>query len=260
MDRETPMVELPGDVRIPMIGFGTAGLLDIPGYTAVRNALDAGYRHLDTATAYRNEAEIGRAVRDSGLDRSTVFITTKLPPEEAGNEAAVLERSLRALDVDYIDLWLVHWPPAGEATVRVWEALLSAHDAGKVRAVGVSNHTIEQIDQLAAATGVTPALNQVPYSPLRHDPGMLAASHGRNVVVEGYSPLRRTNLGHPTLVAIARTHAVTPAQVVLQWHLHHNIVVIPKSSDPGRIRANFDLSSFQLTPDEITAIDAMANS
>ena len=138
---------------MPAVGLGTAGLLGESGYDAVRDAVEAGYRHIDTATAYRNESEIGRALRDSGVDRSQLFITTKLPPEEAGRESAVLDRSLRALQVDYIDLWLVHWPPAGKAGVPTWRALLRAHESRKVRAVGVSNYDIGQLDELTAATG-----------------------------------------------------------------------------------------------------------
>jgi diketogulonate reductase-like aldo/keto reductase len=256
MDHETPTVELAGGVRMPMVGLGTAGLLGDPGYAALRTALEAGYRHVDTATAYHNEAEVGRALRDSGIDRADIFITTKLPPERAGEEADVLEGSLDALGTDYVDLWLVHWPPGDRATIAVWDALLTELGAGRARAVGVSNYDVARIDQLTAATGVTPAVNQVPWNPRRHDPAMLSASRERGVVVEGYSPLSSTDLTDPTLAGIAAAHGVTPAQVVLRWHLHHGIVVIPKSADPGRIRTNLDILGFALTPEEVHAIDA----
>jgi diketogulonate reductase-like aldo/keto reductase len=255
---EIPTVALPHDVRMPVIGLGTAGLLGEPGYAAMRSALDTGYRHLDTATAYHNEAEVGRAVRDSGLDRSTVFVTTKLPPEQAGEEAVVLDRSLRDLGMDYIDLWLIHWPPAGHASAPTWEALVNARESGKVRAVGVSNYTLSQLDELTAATGVTPAVNQVPWSPPVHDPAALAASRERGIVVQGYSPLSGTDLNDPTLAAVAAAHGVTPAQVVLRWHLHHDILIIPKSANPDRIRANLDLWGFELTAEEVSTIDALA--
>ncbi len=251
-------VELADDVHLPVVGLGTAGLLGKRGYAAVRSALDAGYRSIDTATAYRNEAEVGRALRDSGVDRSAVFVTTKLPPERAGQEAAVLDESLRALGLEHVDLWLIHWPPGGRAAVATWEAFLAAREAGKVRAVGVSNYDLIQLDELTAATGVVPAVNQIPWSPRHHDPATLAASRQRGVVVEGYSPLRGTRLADPTLTGLARAHGVSPAQVVLRWHLHHGIVVIPKSADPGRQRANLDLDGFALAPDEIAAIDALA--
>jgi 2,5-diketo-D-gluconate reductase A len=251
-------VDLPHGVTMPMVGLGTAGLLGESGYTSVRGALDAGYRLIDTATAYDNEAQVGRAVRHSGVDRAQVFLTTKLRPEDAGHEAQVLDESLHALGVDHIDLWLVHWPPGGDAGVPTWEAFLKAREAGKTRAVGVSNYNLDQIDQLVAATGVAPAVNQVPWSPARHDPSILAASHHRDVVVEGYSPLSGTDLTHPTLAAVATARQVTAAQVVLRWHLQHAIVVIPKSGHSGRQRTNLDLWSFDLRPDEMAGIDALA--
>jgi 2,5-diketo-D-gluconate reductase A len=256
MDHETPTVELAGGVRMPMVGLGTAGLVGEPGYAAIRTALEAGYRHIDTATTYHNEAEVGRALRGSGIDRADLFVTTKLPPERAGDEDEVLDRSLDALGTDYVDLWLVHWPPGGQASAGVWEAFLAALGAGRARAVGVSNYGVDQIDQLTAATGVTPAVNQVPWNPRRHDPAALSANRERGVVVEGYSPLSSTDLTDATLGRIAAAHGVTPAQVVLRWHLHHGIVVIPKSGDPGRLRTNLDILGFALTPDEVREIDA----
>lgn len=251
-------VALPGEVQLPMVGLGTAGLLGESGHAAVRAALDGGYRMIDTATAYRNEAEVGRALRDSGVDRSAVFVTTKLPPEEVGREAEVLDASLRALELDFVDLWLVHWPPGGRAAPATWDALLAAREAGKVRAVGVSNYSLDQLDELTAATGVVPSVNQIPWSPPLHDPATLAASRERGVVVEGYSPLSGTDLTDPALTAIAAAHGVSAAQVVLRWHLQHGIVVIPKSADPARQRTNLDLWGFELTQDEIAAVDVLA--
>ncbi|HEY6595092.1 MAG TPA: aldo/keto reductase [Asanoa sp.] len=246
-------VPLRGGVRMPTIGLGTAGLRGDGGYAAIRTALDAGYRMVDTATAYGNEAEVGRAVRHSGQD---VFVTTKLPPSEAGREDKVLGASLRALGVDAVDLWLIHWPPPHAMTVRSWSAMLAARHAGRVRAIGVSNYGTDLIDTLMRETGEAPAVNQIPWSPGRHDPIVLAESRERGVVVEGYSPLSDTDLDDPTLLAIAARHVVTAAQVVLRWHLQHGIVVIPKSRDAGRQRANRDLDGFELAPDEMATLDA----
>jgi diketogulonate reductase-like aldo/keto reductase len=251
MSATAPTVVLPGDVHLPVVGLGTAGLLGQSGYTAVRAALDAGYRHVDTAVAYRNEAEVGRAVRDSGLD---VFVTTKLPPADAARAEAVLDGSLRALGLDRVDLWLVHWPPATADRARVWSAFRAARDAGKVRAIGVSNYGLDLLDELDEA----PAVNQIPWSPRRHDPALLAAHRDRGVVLEGYSPLSDTDLDDPTLAAVAAAHGVTPAQVVLRWHLHHGVVVIPKSGHPARIRSNVDLWGFDLDEEEIAAVDRMS--
>ena len=253
-----PARPLPGGVEMPMIGFGTGRLRGRAGRQAVLTALQDGYRHIDTATMYGNEGEVGHALAESGLDRDSVFLTTKLPSSRADRERATLAASLRALGTDHVDLWLVHWPPPGRKLCHVWQELLSLRDAGRVRAVGVSNYSLAQIDRLAQVTGEAPAVNQIPWSPARHDPGLLAAHAERGVAVEGYSPLKGTNLSDPVLVDIAKAHSVTPAQVVLRWHLDHGITVIPKSVNPERIAANFDLMHFSLDPDEVAQVDALS--
>jgi diketogulonate reductase-like aldo/keto reductase len=256
--REIPTAELDGGVTMPMVGFGTWQLHGRRAYDAVRHALETGYRHLDTATMYRNEDEVGRAVRDSGLDRGDVFITTKLQPGNAGRERATIAASLRALATDYVDLWLVHSPPSGRALLSVWEEFLAIRDDGLARAVGVSNYSTGQTDEISAATGQRPAVNQIPWSPPRHDPALLDAFRERGVVVEGYSPLKGTRLRDQALAEIAARHGVTPAQVVLRWHLEHDITVIPKSARPERIESNFALSGFSLTHDEVARLDGMS--
>ena len=255
--RESTAVDL-GGVSMPMVGFGTWRLHGQGGFEAVRFALETGYRHVDTATMYRNEAEVGRAVRDSGLDRRDVFITTKLPPENAGRERATIDASLRALGTEYVDLWLVHWPPGGQASPRVWEEFLAVRNEGLARAVGVSNYSIRQIDELADATGQRPSVNQIPWSLSRHDPKLLGAMRERGVVIEGYSPLKGTNLRDGTLTQIAARHGVTPAQVVLRWHIQHGIPVIPKSANRERITANFAVFGFSLTDDDMASLDSLS--
>jgi diketogulonate reductase-like aldo/keto reductase len=250
-------VTLPGGAVLPLVGFGTWQLRGGPGYEAVRHALSVGYRHLDTATMYGNEAEVGRAVRDSGVPREELFLTTKLLPGDAGRERAVVEASLRALDTDYLDLWLIHSPPAGPSGPATWREFLAVRDAGLARSVGVSNYHLGQLDRLAEATGELPAVNQIPWSPPRHDPETLAGHRERGVVLEGYSPLRGTRLRDPVLAGIAQRHRVTSAQVVLRWHLEHQIPVIPKSGDRERIARNFDLFGFALDADEVARIDAL---
>jgi 2,5-diketo-D-gluconate reductase A len=254
----SPAVTLSGGVAMPLVGFGTWQLRGRRGYEAVRLALETGYRHIDTATMYGNEGEVGRALTASGIDRRDVFITTKLPSRAVGRERATIAASLRALGTDHVDLWLVHWPPGGQARPEVWRELLAARDRGLARAVGVSNYSIRQVDELIGATRQAPAVNQIPWSPSRYDPRVLAASRERNVVVEGYSPLKGTNLRDRTLAEIASRHGVTPAQVVLRWHVEHGIPVIPRSADPGRIAANFDLFSFALTREEMARIDGLS--
>ncbi len=253
-----PAVALAGDVSMPMVGFGTWQLRGRAAYRAVLLALEAGYRHIDTATMYGNEDEVGRAVRDSGLDRQDVFITTKVPPSAAGRERETLAASLGTLGTDYVDLWLIHWPPAGRAAPPMWQEFLEARSRGQARAIGVSNYRTGQVDELIQATGQPPAVNQIPWSPSQHDPRRLSESRDRGVVVEGYSPLKGTRLDDPVLAEIAERHGVTPAQVVLRWHLDHGITVIPKSGHPDRIRQNLDVFGFALAPDEVARIDAMS--
>jgi len=251
-------VLLVGSVAMPLVGFGTWQARGRRGYEAIQRALDVGYRLIDTATIYGNEAEVGRAVRDSGLSRQAVFVTTKLPPDNAGRERQTIETSLRTLQMDYVDLWLVHWPPRGQASPDTWRRFLEVREEGLARSVGVSNYSTAQIDELIASTGEAPSVNQVRWSPMRYDAKRLADSRERGVALEGYSPLKGTDLSAPALVEIAQAHEVTPAQVVLRWHVDHRVIVIPKSTTPQRIQSNFDIFGFTLSEDEIARIDALS--
>jgi 2,5-diketo-D-gluconate reductase A len=249
--------ELSGGGRIPVLGLGTWQAQGDECYRAVLAALELGYRHLDTATMYRNEDQVGRAIRDSGVPREQVFVTTKLPPERAGKERQTLEQSLRLLGVEYLDLWLIHWPPRGGAGAATWAEFGKARGEGLVRDIGVSNYSPRQIDELTAATGETPVLNQIPWSPWEYDAGLLAEHARRGVVVEGYSPFKRSRLRDSTLAGVAAAHGVTPAQVILRWHVQHEVVVIPKSVRPERLAANLDIFGFELSADEMAGIDAL---
>jgi 2,5-diketo-D-gluconate reductase A len=257
-DRGQPTLALDHGGAMPLVGLGTWQMTGARCRAAVRSALEVGYRHIDTATIYRNEREIGRAVRDSGVPRDQLFVTTKLPPGAAGRERRTLDDSLRALAMDHVDLWLVHWPPRGGALVSTWRALLAARDQGLARAVGVSNYRTAQLDELTAATGVAPQVNQIPWAPALYDAALLAEHRRRGVVLEGYSPFKNTDLRDPVLVEIAAGHGVTPAQVVLRWHIDHEVVVIPKSATPERIAANFDVFDFALTDGELGRIDRLS--
>lgn len=245
---------LPNGTLMPLLGFGAWQITGEDAVRATAAALEAGYRHLDTATVYRNEAEVGRALAESGVAREDVFVTTKCPGDAAGRELDTLKESLEKLRTDHVDLWLVHWP--GE-NVQLWRALVDARDAGLVREIGVSNFDAAMVDEVAAATGVTPAVNQVEWSPLLFDAGVLAAHRERGVVVEGYSALRGGTLEHPTITGIAAAHGRTPAQVIIRWHLQHGVVVIPKSVDPERIRTNADVGGFELALEDMAALDAL---
>ncbi|MFF5288250.1 aldo/keto reductase [Paractinoplanes globisporus] len=253
-----PALPLSAGPAMPLLGFGTWQIRGESAYQAVRAALDAGYRHIDTATMYGNEAEVGRALADSGVPRDEVFVTTKLPPERAGRERATITESLRQLRIDAVDLWLIHWPPSRGRSVKVWREFIELRDAGLARNIGVSNYDLDDIDELAKATGETPAVNQIRFGPTLWDARLVEGHRARGVVVEGYSPFKTTNLHDPVLTQIAALHGVDPARVILRWHVQHEIVVIPKSKTDARIRTNFDISDFELTDEEMAAIDGLA--
>ena len=254
IDLRTPT----GDIPIPLLGLGTWLSEGDDAYRAVRHALEVGYRHVDTATGYGNEDQVGRGIADSGVDREQVFVTSKLPPDAAGRERETLETSLRLLGTDHLDLWLVHWPPNRQATPSTWQAFRELRDEGLVRAIGVSNYSLDQIDELIATTGEAPAINQVPWSPTDHDPVLVSGHAQRGVALEGYSPFKRTDADAPVLTEIAEAHGVTVQQVVLRWHLRHRVVVIPKSVTPARIEANLDLMGFSLSDEEVARIDGLS--
>jgi 2,5-diketo-D-gluconate reductase A len=252
-------VKLAGDVSMPLLGFGTWQVTGREAYDAVRHALAVGYRHIDTATMYENEDQVGRALADSGVPRREVFVTTKLPPGQVSRARRTIEASLRALRTDHVDLWLIHWPPGGQARPDTWREFLAVREEGLARAVGVSNYSTPQLDELIAATGEAPSVNQIRWSPSLYDAATVREHRERGVVLEGYSPFRAGNLRDPALAGIASAHGVSPAQVVLRWHLEHGIVVIPKSARPERIASNFDIFGFSLGEDEVARIDALGS-
>ena len=250
-------VRLASGSEMPILGLGTWQARGSGARGAVLRALEVGYRHIDTATAYGNEAHVGQAMAESGVPREEIFVTTKLPPSRAGRERATLRDSLDALGLGYVDLWLIHWPPGGRARPDVWERLLELQAEGLAREVGVSNYSIRQLDELEQATGRLPAVNQIEWSPALFDRRVLEAHRRRRVQLEGYSPLKTMNLRDPQLVRIAEAHGVTAAQVVLRWHIEHRVVAIPKSTNSERIAQNAAIG-FELTSSEIERLDRFA--
>lgn len=247
---------LPGGGVMPLLGFGTWQIKGDKATSATAAALEAGYRHLDTAMVYGNESEVGRALGDSGIDRDDVFVTTKCPPNRAGHELETLQQSLEKLGTDHVDLWLVHWP-GGADLAALWSAFVEAQQQGLARDIGVSNFSPEQIDEVERATGVRPAVNQIEWSPLLYRSSVEAAHRDRGVVLEGYSALRGGTLTHPTITGIAERLGRTPAQVIIRWHLEHGTVVIPKSENPERIRSNAQVEDFTLGAEDVAALDAL---
>jgi diketogulonate reductase-like aldo/keto reductase len=250
-------VALDGGGRMPLLGFGTWQIKGRDAVKATAAALEVGYRHLDTATVYRNETEVGRALHDSGVARNDVFVTTKCPPNSAGKELDTLRRSLDALGTDYVDLWLIHWPAAARANLGIWRAFVAARESGLARDIGVSNFDVTTIDDLESATGTAPAVNQIEWSPLLFDAAVLKEHRSRGVALEGYSALRGGTLDHPTVMRVADATRRTPAQVIIRWHLQHGVIVIPKSRNPERIRSNADVGGFELSADQMAALDGL---
>lgn len=248
---------LDGGAHIPLLGFGTWQIKGDDAVRATSAALEAGYRHLDTATVYGNEAEVGKALAESGVARDEVFVTTKCPPDNAGKELDTLRRSLDLLQLDHVDLWLIHWPGSGSVNADMWGAFVEARAAGLARAIGVSNFDADLLDEVTEATEVAPAINQIRWSPLLFDASVLGEHRARGVAVEGYSALRGGTLEHPTITAIADRVGRTPAQVIIRWHLQHEVVVIPKSVNAERIRSNADVAGFSLSDEDMAALDAL---
>lgn len=245
---------------MPLLGFGTWQLRGRDAIMATAAALETGYRHFDTATIYGNEAEVGQAVRDSTVPRQDVFITTKCPPHLAGQAVDTLERSLELLGTSYVDLWLIHWSGGGDTDLDLWRAFIEAREQGLVRDIGVSNFGVSMIDQLTAETEVSPVVNQIKWSPLLFDRGVLEEHRARGVTVEGYSGLREGTLDDPTILRLAQRVGRTPAQVILRWHLQHGVIAIPRSGNPERIRSNADLAGFELGAEDMAALDGLGTS
>jgi diketogulonate reductase-like aldo/keto reductase len=243
---------------MPLLGFGTWQIRGDEAAEATAVALDSGYRHLDTATMYRNEGEVGEGLKRSGVAREDVFVTTKCPPDLADKAVDTLRRSIDLLGTNYVDLWLIHWPGSG-SQVGLWQSFVEAREQGLARDIGVSNFDLAMLDELTSATGVAPAVNQIEWSPLLFDATVLDAHRERGVALEGYSALRGGTLEHPHIISIAERLGRTPAQVIIRWHLQHGVVVIPKSREADRIRSNADVAGFELPADDMATLDALGD-
>jgi 2,5-diketo-D-gluconate reductase A len=255
---DVPAVELNNGVRIPQFGFGVFQIPPEDTAQAVRTALEAGYRHIDTAQMYRNEEGVGAGVAESGLAREDVFVTTKLANDAHGHDNAItaLEGSLRRLGFDYVDLYLIHWPlPHKDNYVRTWQGFEDILRAGKARAIGVSNFQPAHLDRLAEETATVPAVNQIELHPALQQAELRAYHREHGIATEAWSPLAQAEvLGDPVLKELAEKHGRTAAQVVLRWHIQLGTIVFPKSSSPERIRQNIDVFGFELDDEDMAAI------
>ncbi len=258
---QIPRIPLRPDVEIPQLGFGVFQVPARETEEAVARALDAGYRHIDTAAAYRNEGPVGQAIHASGIDRDEVFVTTKCFNDDHGHDKAkrACKQSLERLELEHIDLYLIHWPvPAHDLYVETWQAFIELQSEGLVRAIGVSNFQPAHLQRLVAETGVTPAINQVELHPYFQQDGLRHEHDQLDIVTEAWSPLGQgLELKDPVIVEIAAAHSVTAAQTIIRWHIQLGNVVIPKSVTPERIAENFDVFDFHLGDADMDAIRAL---
>ena len=256
-----PNLSLRDGVEIPQLGFGVFLVPPRETAEAVTRAFETGYRHIDTAAAYGNEAEVGQAFRASGLDRDDVLITTKCFNDDHGYEEArkAFQASLERLELDLLDLYLIHWPvPSRDRYVDTWRAFIELQQEGLVRSIGVSNFQPDHLRRLIDETGVTPSVNQVELHPRLQQHGLRRVHEELGIATEAWSPLAKGGvLDDPTVVAIAEAHERTPAQVVIRWHLQLGNIVIPKSVTPARIEENFRVFDFELTGDEMAEIETL---
>jgi 2,5-diketo-D-gluconate reductase A len=251
-----PQLELNDGHRMPVLGFGTYSIGDPAIFV---EAIDAGYRLLDTATNYQNETEVGRGIADSPVPRDELFVTTKLPGRAHGTDGprAELTASLERLGLDHVDLYLIHWPlPRVDQYVATWQAMIELRDEGLTASIGVSNFLPEHLDRLVTETGVTPAVNQVELHPYFPQAEQRAADEAHGIITQSWTPIGRGSdlLEHPVLAEIGDKHGRSPAQVVLRWHTQIGAAPIPKSATPERFRSNLEIFDFELDQDDLDRV------
>ncbi len=261
--RAAQLLELNDGRTIPQLGLGVFKVDARETARVVAQALEIGYRHVDTAQMYGNEAGVGEAVRASGLPRTDVFVTSKLNngnhrPDDARR---AFEETLATLGFEYVDLFLIHWPRVaqdGDGYVETWKALEEFHRDGRARSIGVSNFQIAHLERLAAETETVPAVNQIELHPTFANAEVRAYGEAHGIRTEAWSPLAKgAVLEDETIVGLAEAHGRTPAQIVLRWHIERGTIVFPKSAKPDRLRENLALFDFELTEDEVARIDAL---
>lgn len=256
-----PNVELNNGISMPQIGFGVFRIPDDDTERTVLDAIECGYRSIDTAALYGNERGVGRAIASCGLPREDLFVTTKLWNDDQGRDRArpAFEESLDRLGLDHVDLYLIHWPkPSKDLYVQTWEELEALYAQGRVRAIGVSNFQPDHLDRLLARNRVVPAVNQIELHPYLQQERLRRYDADHGLATVAWSPLgQATSIADPVIGAIARRHGRTPAQVILRWHLQLGTVVIPKTTNPARMRENLQIFDFALEEEDLAAIGAL---
>lgn len=257
----SPAIRLNDGRLIPQIGFGSALPPSVDAAALIREAIEVGYRHIDTAKAYLNDKAVGEGVRTSGVDRSEIFITSKLFCDDHGYEAtlAAFEATLERMSLDYIDLYLIHWPNADRGLyMDTWRAMIRLRDEGRIGSIGVSNFELEHIDRLVEETGVVPAVNQVELNPSFQQRAIREDGARRGIVTESWSPLvHGLVLDEPVYAEIARKHGRSPAQIILRWHIQHGLVVIPRAERRQWMEENLAIVDFTLDPDDMARLDSL---
>jgi diketogulonate reductase-like aldo/keto reductase len=262
MTSSVPVLDLNDGNKAPQLGFGVFQIPDGETADAVASALAAGYRSLDTAAIYKNEAGVRQGIERSGVARGDIFLTTKLWNAEQGFDSTLkaFDSSLNKLGTDYVDMYLIHWPtPKRDLYVDTWKAFIRLRDEGRIRSIGVSNFQPAHLERLVKETGVVPVVNQIELHPDFAQRDVVAANTKLKIITESWSPLGQGGdlLKNDALVAIGKKHGKTPAQVVIRWHVQLGHMVIPKSVTPERIKANIDVFDFELSADEMKAIDGL---
>ncbi len=254
-----PTKKLNNGLEIPVIGFGTWKVKGASVIEPIKIALEAGYRHIDTAKIYGNEKEVGEAIKASGLPREEIFITTKLWNLDQGYESGkkALEKSLKELGLEYVNLYLIHWPETGFRKDS-WRALEEIYKSGKAKAIGVSNYTIRHLEEMKEYANLTPAVNQVEFHPFLYQKELLEYCEGRGIQLEAYSPLMHgERMNNQTITNIANKHNKSNAQVLIRWSIQHSNVVLPKSTTPERITENINVFDFELLESDMRALDGL---
>lgn len=253
-----PSITLNNGVSIPQLGLGTSQMKK-PEDTVevIKTALRLGYRLIDTATMYGNEEAVGRGIRESDVPREEVVLTTKLWPDDFGDPEDAFATSLEKLGLDYVDIYLVHWPQGMKRSV--WEALEGFVKDGRAKTIGISNFSIKETEEVLSYCETPPALNQIEFNPFCYDPELVAYMNSKHIVVEGYKPLTRgAALDDETVAALAKKYGKTSAQIFIRWNIDHGAVTIPKSTHEERLKENMDVFDFKLSPEDLAALDALS--